>query len=204
MSRILLTAFEPFRGRKGNISRKNIGLEVSKRIDEKGIAKLLFPVVFDDFRSEIEYAKSLAPDYVLMLGESGRYSPELEKKAKNLIKCEGSPDNHGRIIDNAPVIKRVPAYYLATLPSYEKMIKMVNKEIIKYAGKKGHEIVKSDDAGEYVCNSLFYKFLHEFRLSKTKVGFLHIPYSMNVNESTDIIYLMLDYLKNDNSGGIRK
>lgn len=172
-NRIILTAFEPFGGRK-----KNVSSEVLKNIQKTyDLESLILPVEFKDFKQEMEDMKHLAPDYIISLGESGRQYPEMEGKAKNLIE-------HGEILD------KKAKHYLSTLP-YIK--------IIEHLKSKGYETKLSDDAGLYVCNFVFYKLSHEFNNSKTKVGFLHLPRDGNVDQLTDLTYLVTDFLEKEQS-----
>lgn len=173
-NRIILTAFEPFGGRK-----KNVSSEVLKNIQKTyDLESLILPVTFKDFKQEMEDMKCLAPDYILSLGESSLQNPELENKAKNLIQYGGKLDNKGK------------EFYLSTLP---------NSKIIGHEKNKGYEIKLSNDAGLYVCNFVFYKLSHEFNNSKTKVGFLHLPRDGNVDQLTDLTYLVTDFLEKEQS-----
>lgn len=176
-SKIIITAFKPFdriqfEGRKINVSSEVLE-NIQKTYD---LESLILPVEFKDFK-EIEYIKRLKPDYILSLGESAQQYPGMESKAKNFIK-------HRKIMDEG--VK----HYMSKLPT---------SKIVDHLKSKGYEIKLSDDAGLYVCNFTFYNLSQEFKDSKTKVGFMHLPREGNVDKLTELTYLVTDFLRKEKS-----
>lgn len=172
-NKLLVTAFEPFGGRK-----KNASAEVLKNLQEAyDLDTLILPVEFKDFK-EIEDIKRLAPDYILCMGESGRQTVDLETKAKNMTSYSSKIDEKDK------------PFYLSTLP---------NKKIIEHLKRQGYEIRWSEDAGLYVCNFTFYKISKAFSESKTNSGFLHLPREGNTDKLTDIANLITEFLQEEKS-----
>ena len=165
---ILLTGFEPFDGDIVNPS-----LEVAKalhgeRIDEAQIVSAPLPCVFGAARRAMDdLLKQHRPALVLAMGlAGGRSAIGLERVAINV--------DDARIADNAnqqpvdlPVIQGGPVAYFSTLPI---------KAMVAAMRAAGYPVEVSNSAGTFVCNHLFFSLQHSLRKSKTRSGFMHLPY----------------------------
>ncbi|MBR2926546.1 MAG: pyroglutamyl-peptidase I [Clostridia bacterium] len=168
MKKLLITGFEPFGGEEINPSWE----AVSRLPDTLGgyaLTRLLLPVVFGEAAQKvIAAAEGIDPDVILCVGQAGgrdQITPELV--AINL--------RHARIADNSGaqpqderIMESAPDAYFSTLP-VRKMAEAISALGIK-AGL-------SYSAGAYVCNDLLYTLLARFRGKKTRVGFIHVPYT---------------------------
>lgn len=66
--------------------------------------------------------------------------------------------------------------------------------------KKKYKVVISDDAGEYLCNYLYFcslKFLRENNY-KTKMIFIHIPKVKNITDVTDLAAIINGHFEEKN------
>ena len=167
-TRILLTGFEPFAGDSINPS-----LEVAKaldgeHIDEARIVSASLPCVFGAARTAMnQLLKQHRPSLVLALGlAGGRSAIGLERVAINIDDARIT-DNSGAQPVDLPVIKDAPAAYFSTLPI---------KAMVAAMRAAGYPAEVSNSAGTFVCNHLFFGLQHSLRKSKTRSGFMHLPY----------------------------
>ncbi len=165
---ILVTGFEAFNGFDINPSELLMRhIETTNYSTENIIvcAKTL-SVEFLKCESEIQsLIRELNPSAIISFG-LGLYSEILcvEQKAKNI---DIGSDNAGNIRNGEYIIEHGPDFYLSTLPI---------DDIVATAKKMGIPAKKSDDAGAYVCNHLFYYTSHiAFTLKSFINGFIHIP-----------------------------
>ena len=113
----------------------------------------------------IETYNIFAPDAVLMLGQAaGRSAITPETTAKNIMNAR-IPDNAGFQPRELPIRKSRSAALYSTLP-LESILEVLNALDIPC------EV--SDDAGEFVCNTLFYRMLRHVN-RKIPTGFIHVP-----------------------------
>lgn len=150
MERILVTAFEPFGGETLNPTEEVLGM-LPDQIGDYAICKLLLPVEYGRSAeiAVMEYDR-LQPAAVIMLGQAGgRSAITPETTAKNLMD-NAAPDNSGRIAQNELISESEPEILKSTLPV---------DRIIEALTARGIRCERSDDAGGFVCNSLFYRML---------------------------------------------
>ena len=168
MKKLLITGFEPFGGEEINPSWDAVSA-LADSIGEWELTRLRIPVVFGEAaRLTIEKAEEISADAIIAVGQAGgrdSITPELE--AINLRHAR-IPDNGGYQPKDEPIIRDGERAYFSTLP----MRKMA--ESISALGIKSS---LSYSAGAYVCNDLLYTLLSHFEGSKTKVCFIHVPYS---------------------------
>ena len=183
---ILVTAFEPFGGEKLNPTEQVLGT-LPDAIGGYSIHKLLLPVEFVKAREHVmaEYDR-ISPAAVIMLGQAGgRSAITPETTAVNMmIGAEDgflSPDNAGYAPDHLPIVKGGPESLQSTLP-IDRIIEAVKAAGIPCEG--------SDDAGRYVCNTVFYSML-EHDKGAVPTGFIHVPYIKEQGHE-DEPYLELD------------
>ena len=177
MKRLLITGFEPFGGENINPSWEAVRMLPSK-IGGYSLIKLLIPVEFGKAADMvIEAADESCPDLILCIGQAGGRSAITPELVGINLRHASIPDNSGYQPKDEPIIKGGDDAYFSTVP-VRKLA-----EAIKASG------VPSDvsySAGAYVCNDVLYTLLHHFNDSKTKVGFIHIPYSKEQNKEPDM------------------
>lgn len=161
MSRILLTAFEPFGGDIVNPS-----LEILRRLSSlPNVDVLTVPVTFRDAAATV-LPHLPGHDAVLMLGQAkGRDGLTVERIAIN-IDDAALPDNAGEQLRDQPILPDGAAAYFATLPI---------KSIVDAIRAEGLPAAVSNSAGTFVCNHLMYCVLHALEDSATRAGFIHVP-----------------------------
>lgn len=161
MSRILLTAFEPFGGDVVNPS-----LEILRRLSSlPNVDALTVPVTFRDAAAAV-LPHLPGHDAVLMLGQAkGRDGLTVERIAIN-IDDAALPDNAGEQLRDRPILSDGAAAYFATLPI---------KSIVDAIRAEGLPAAVSNTAGTFVCNHLMYCVLHALEGSATRAGFIHVP-----------------------------
>lgn len=161
MSKILLTAFEPFGGDAINPS-----LEIAKRLAVRAnVDVLTVPVTFADSANAVLPHLS-GHDAVVMLGQAkGRRGITVERVAIN-VDDAAAPDNAGEIRTDHSIAEDGPAAYFSTLPI---------KAMVESIRADGLTASVSNSAGTYVCNHLMYSVLHALQDTKIRAGFIHVP-----------------------------
>ena len=140
---ILVTAFEPFEGRKRNASAEVLRL-LPDAIGAYRIRKMLLPVVFG---RAAELVLQQPAEAVFLLGEAGNRStvtPEI--RAVNLRDAR-IPDNSGYKPERGEIVPGGPAEYRTDVPV---------SRIVERMKEEGCPIEVSEDAGTFVCNDTFY------------------------------------------------
>ncbi len=173
MKKLLITGFEPFGGETINPSWEAIS-RLPDEINGYMLNKILIPVVFGEgAKRVIEAAQEICPDVVLCIGQAGGRSavtPELV----GINHRHGSiPDNSGYQPQDEPILEGGDAAYFSTLPV---------RRIAEAINAAGICSQVSYSAGAYVCNDLLYTLLSHFQGTKTRVGFIHIPYATEQNK----------------------
>ena len=162
--RILITAFEPFGGEKNNPTIEVV--EALQGLEEVDIKKL--PVTFSCFEEVTKIPELNMYDYILHLGQAGgRSKITLGQVGINRMDAR-IPDNNGFQPKGEAILENGGDGIFTTLPI---------RELVTSLQHKGFPVSISYTAGTYVCNYIMYSSLHHFKGSKTKVGFIHIPYS---------------------------
>lgn len=171
MTRVLVTAFEPFGGETVNPSQQAVALMTNGPAqDGVEIVTAVLPVVFGDAIDALRQAIDLHdPDIVICAGEAGgRFAITPERVAIN-INDAYIPDNSGRAPVDEPILEGGPAGYLSTLPV---------TAIVAALRLAGIPAAKSSTAGNYVCNNVFYGLMHLISTERPQIvgGFVHVPY----------------------------
>ena len=163
---ILVTAFEAFGGETINPTERILE-ELPDEAAGFTIRKLLLPVEFVRASELAVYEyDQLAPAAVMMLGQAGGRSAITPETTGRNIMNGRIPDNAGFRPEHLPVKESGPAELKSTLPV---------ERIVQAVRKLGIACEKSDDAGEYVCNTLLYGMLHHVN-GAVPAGFIHVPY----------------------------
>lgn len=168
MKKLLITGFEPFGGEIINPSWEAVRL-LPSNINEYELTKLLIPVVFRGAAVRvIEEAEKIRPDVILCIGQAGGRNAVTPELVGINLRHGTIPDNVGYRPSDEPISEGADAAHFSTIP--------VRKiaEAIKASGIPSQV---SYSAGAYVCNDVLYTLLSYFKDSKTRVGFIHIPYS---------------------------
>ena len=162
---ILVTAFEPFGGETMNPTEMILN-RLPDMIGSHRIRKVLLPVEFERASAlALDMYDIFSPDAVLMLGQAaGRSAVTPETTAKNIMNAT-IPDNAGFQPRELPIRKSRASALYSTLP-LESICEVINA--------LGIPCEVSDDAGEFVCNTLFYRMLHHAS-RKIPTGFIHVP-----------------------------
>lgn len=173
---MLLTGFEPFDGDPANPSGEAVHLVADRWSGPEELATATLPVTFagaaarlralmDEHRPEVVIASGLA---------GGRAAIGVERVAVNLIDAR-IPDNEGAQPIDEPSVEGAPAARFATLPV---------KAIVARIAEEGIPAEVSYSAGTFVCNHVFFTAL-ETAASATRVGFVHVPWSVEHAPTAD-------------------
>ena len=115
----------------------------------------------------IDVARDLSPDVILCIGQAGGRAAITPELIGINLRYARIPDNRGNQPKDEPIIASGETAHFSSLP-VRKM-----SEAIAEAGVPSNV---SYSAGAYVCNDVLYTLLSHFKGSKTRVGFIHIPY----------------------------
>ena len=173
MKKLLITGFEPFGGESINPSWEALS-RLPSEINGYFLTKLLLPVTFGEaVENVVKAADEIIPDVILCIGQAGGREAVTPELVGINLRHAKIPDNSGYKPTDEPIIEGGACAYFSTLP-VRKMA-----EAIKNAGIPSQV---SYSAGTYVCNDVIYTLLARFQNSKTKVGFIHIPYCKEQNK----------------------
>jgi pyroglutamyl-peptidase len=171
MTRVLVTAFEPFGGESVNPSQQAVRrLADGPPMDGVELRTAFLPVVFGEAIEALERAiAEHEPDLVLCAGEAGgRFAVTPERVAVN-VNDAPFPDNAGNRPVDEPIVPGGPVAYLSTLPV---------AAIVDALRADGIPAAKSSTAENYVCNNVFYGLMHHIATVRPQLvgGFVHVPY----------------------------
>jgi len=175
---ILLTGFNRFGNLEVNPSQLVVE-RIARRMRSRGRADVVTVVLPTEFAASgvriQELIRDLRPQAVVSLGVAERLSSiALEWVARNLDDAEIA-DNTGDLRQRRPIIPDGPTEYQSTLP-LERLCNALRARDIPFC--------TSRDAGNYVCNHVFYVACHtiaEEHLA-ARCGFIHLPL---LSENTD-------------------
>lgn len=162
MSRVLLTAFEPYDQWTTNASWLTL-VELTRELpEEPTIITRRYPVDFQRMRERLEHDLTDQIDHIVMLGQApGRSQIDLETIGLNRALAR-----HGAAAE--PLVADGPVAYATTLPA-----DVICREIRSV----GIPCSVSYHAGTYLCNAALYLSLHliaERKLATTAI-FIHLP-----------------------------
>ncbi|MFI4920483.1 MAG: hypothetical protein ACHQAZ_02445 [Gammaproteobacteria bacterium] len=165
---ILVTGFEPFGGDKTNGSWEAVRHLQGKQFPSGTVVVSELPVVWDKAGQELRgLILKYHPRAVIAFGQAGAEPVRLELIAHNVT--QRYPDNRGALPPQ-PVIS-------ATGPASAKTALDVDS-ITKALGAAGIPVVKSSDAGGYLCNETFFVLMSDpgpaWALAMPR-GFVHVP-----------------------------
>lgn len=168
MKRLLITGFEPFGGEQINPSWDAVE-RLPSEINGYSLTKLRLPVVFGIASDTlIKAAQKIDPDVILCIGQAGGRNAITPELVGINLRHASIPDNNGYKPEDEAIIPDGAVAYFSTLP-----VRKMADAIIAL----GIPSSVSYSAGAYVCNDVLYRSLAHFYGEKTRVGFIHIPYS---------------------------
>ncbi|MBS1982606.1 MAG: hypothetical protein JST16_00425 [Bdellovibrionales bacterium] len=172
--RILLSAFEPFGGRRENSSQviteafaAEWNANPSRAAD---VRVVVVPVVYDVAPQRLLQAMDdYHPDIVVSTGEAGEASYLLEERARNR---DDSPyaDNAGNARMGEIIVKGAPEYYATRLPTKNIDARLKAQKLPSR---------RSQSAGSYLCNHIFFHLMNivntDVNYKQVLAGFVHVP-----------------------------
>lgn len=174
MKKLLITGFEPFGGEEINPSWEAV-MRLPSELGGYELTKLLIPVVFGVAAEAVmKTADELSPDVILCIGQAGGRNAITPELVAINLRHASIPDNNGNQPNDEQIAEDGPRAYFSTLPV---------RRIAEKVNALGIPSQVSYSAGAYVCNDTLYKLLSHFDGSKTRVGFIHIPYSAEQNKT---------------------
>ena len=186
MKKLLITGFEPFGGENINPSWEAV-LRMPSEIGEYELRKISVPVVFGEGAEKIiRAADEFCPNVILCIGQAGGRDAITPELVGINIRHAQLPANSGADPQDEPVGPGGPSAYFSTLPA---------RRIAKAVNGAGIPSRVSYTAGAYVCNDVLYSLLHRYSDTPTRVGFIHVPYSleqgkepaMDINDITEAL-----------------
>ena len=197
MKKLLITGFEPFGGEDINPSWEAV-YRLPSEIGGYELTKLCIPVVFGQSAEKvIKVADEIQPDVIICVGQAGGRDAITPEFVGINLRYASIPDNGGNQPKDEAVLEGDREAYFSTLP-VRRMAEAVN------AAGVASRI--SYSAGTYVCNDVLYTLLSRYENSKTRVGFIHIPYcteqkklpSMSLDEIINGLAVAIENLGADN------
>ena len=168
MKKLLITGFEPFGGETVNPSWEAVA-RLPAEISGYTLTKLRLPVVFGEAADTVlRVAEKAELDVILCVGQAGGRQAITPELVGINLRHASIPDNKGNGPKDQPILAHGDAAYFSTLP-VRQMADAISRE--------GIPSQVSYSAGTYVCNDLLYTLLAHFQGSRTRVGFIHIPYA---------------------------
>ncbi len=168
MKKLLITGFEPFGGEKTNPSWDAVS-QLPDVIGDYELMKLRIPVVFGEAaRVTIDMAERISADAIISVGQAGGRAAITPELVAINLRHATIPDNNGNQPKDEPITEGGEKGYFSTLPV---------RRMAEAISEVGIASSLSYSAGAYVCNDLLYTLLSYFEGSKTKVCFIHVPYS---------------------------
>jgi len=168
---ILATGFSVFPGAPDNPTEWVIGeLERTKwQPDGAMLCTRVLPVRYDIWPPFAQVLAHEKPDAVVAFGLSAKATGfTLESTARNQLGL-GRPDAAGIPAPAARLYDRGVATYPSGLPLGEIKAALTKSDL---------PLAPSDDAGDYICNLLFYNLMKHIAEAKAPrlAGFIHVPY----------------------------
>ncbi len=167
MKKLLITGFDPFNGGQVNPSWETAAA-LPDRVGEYELKKIQLPVIYGEAADLVlAEAKKWQPDVILCLGLAGGRGNVTPERIGINLRSASIADNAGNRYADMPIDADGPAAYFSTLPV------TAMAQAIRDADLPG---AVSNTAGTYVCNDVLYTLLRHFDGTKTRIGFIHVPY----------------------------
>ena len=162
---ILLSAFAPFGADEINSSFEVLSA-VTSLLDPSSVVLVTLPVSFERCSAVLfEAIERHHPTTVVCFGQAaGRAAITVETTAVNIVGDVADSDGVTRA--RSPIVLGAPNEFATTLPT----------ELLLVAARgEGVNAQRSNTAGEYVCNFLFYNLQLQLANEKIRSGFVHLP-----------------------------
>lgn len=165
--KLLITGFDPFGGETVNPAWEAVR-RLPDTLNNIDLYKLMIPTVFGEAACRVlEAAEQIDPDVILCIGQAGGRAAVTPERVGINVRDARIPDNAGAQPEEKPVVSGGPDAYFATVPI---------KAMVRAMQEAGFPAAVSNTAGTFVCNDVLYSLLHNFAGTKTRVGFIHVPY----------------------------
>ncbi len=173
MKKLLITGFEPFGGEDTNPSWDAVSC-LPDRMAGYELTKLRIPVIFGEAAAHvIKAAGALDPDVILCIGQAGGRNAVTPELLGINLRYASIPDNGGNQPKDEPILPDGEDACFTPLP-VRRMAEAI--ETIGVPARVSYS------AGAYVCNDVLYTLLAHYKGSRTRVGFIHVPYSTAQNK----------------------
>ncbi len=164
---VLMSGFEPFGGYATNPSYDALLPVHEQLILDLDIRIIEIPVTWESgWSSLLEKIDDLNADVVIGTGMAGSDAMRFETIARN--EASGT-DNDDVTMSGDPVVEGGPATIPVELPVSQMSDAMDNS---------GFDIMISDNAGDFLCNHVFYNLMYHVNNSDdppVAAGFIHVP-----------------------------
>jgi pyroglutamyl-peptidase len=160
-TRILITGFGPFPNQPVNPSAELIGRLAKEFSHSSQVRAVVLPTEYKAGRAKLEVEmRRFAPDVIICFGvAASSRKPRIETRARNYAATE-RPDAAGQRPRKTEIMNGGPGY-LHSRMDHASMAADMNGRL-------------SRDAGDYLCNFIYYNALHAAG-DKREAVFIHIP-----------------------------
>ncbi len=172
---LLLTGFTPFGGHTTNSSEAVVN---ALSPGATGLASAVLRTEYQFAGDEIaRLIREGRPSAIVCLGMNERSGQvRIETLARNWDGCP-RPDNAGELRQGQAILEGAPGTYPSTLP--------IGRLETLLAGE-GIEVARSEDAGGFICNHVFFRACHENAATRgVPCGFIHLPPLAGLPDSPD-------------------
>ncbi|MBU0859337.1 MAG: pyroglutamyl-peptidase I [Alphaproteobacteria bacterium] len=160
-----MTGFGPFPGQPDNPSARL----VARLGAAFNVRAVVLPTEFAAAGAQLKAALDAhQPDVVVCFGVAAQSDQlRIERAAWNVVDT-AKTDNAGHHHKGAVIRKDGPEGYASTLP-----LPGIHADLVR----GGFPAVPSNDAGDYLCNYIFYQLMHDAAQNgaRRRGGFVHIP-----------------------------
>ncbi len=164
--KILITSFEPFAGRRTNLSQQAMERLKKRRSNKEwhnlGVTFALLPVAFTAVQKKLNKLITPAYDLIIMAGEHRKARKVLVERVALNVAHATIKDNKGERAHLASVVGNEPLALMTSIDT-EALVSRMRRDGIP--ARTNHH------AGTFVCNASFYGAL----LKQNKTVFLHLP-----------------------------
>ena len=188
--KILVTAFEPFGTIKTNSSLEVVNKIISKHELKKVILPVKLNTSYEILQQEI---MKFNPEIIILCGQAAsRKVISIETTARNLITKKVSLEDEVDLNNSSIIENNTTSYYSKFLVE-EALSRLVSLNI---------PAELSADAGEYICNALYFKTMHYHQ--NIPSVFIHFPLfkgqiedeNLNSNIELDVLIKGLEEIIN--------
>ena len=167
MKDLIITGFDPFGGESVNPAWEAVR-RLPDTIGEYRLTKFQIPTRFSAaVEAVLAVAEADSPDVILCIGQAGGRSAVTPERIAINLNDARIPDNGGFQPAEQPIDPDGPDGIFATVPV------SAMAEAIRAAGIPGQV---SLSAGAFVCNDTLYRLLRHYAGTRTRVGFIHVPF----------------------------